>query len=370
MNVQETNQGTGIEASGTPEMTGAEYLTLGNQELEAGNIERGIELLNQAVKIHPSLSPAYNSLGVAYLLAGDQAAARESLEKSLRLSPGNIEARYNLAAVLAQTGDILAAIDHLEFLDSAKLADEGIQESLFLYLLEAGQYKKAYGLLKRFIETGTHGLEKIIAYTETMADVVKVPLRPIAGPETESADSPLIAWRLHEILGDILRSIDETDQGIELYLQAFNDGYRDKLFISKIEEIADLVELPERLEIFREIFDSGYMSFGTLTKYGQLLLSMNQWAMAEKVINGATPPEGDHPDFLVLSGWVHQYFGRFPEASASFIKALKYSPQLLDHCHVVPLAQTLPLEGNIPKPLFVLVRKAEWDLSKKTRPRP
>jgi hypothetical protein len=76
--------------------TEAEINALGYLLLAQNDLKRALEIFGLNVESYPQSANAHDSLGEAYLRAGDHAHARESYERSLALNPGNDNARRML----------------------------------------------------------------------------------------------------------------------------------------------------------------------------------------------------------------------------------------------------------------------------------
>jgi tetratricopeptide (TPR) repeat protein len=68
----------------------------GNTFLRYNKINEAIEFLSFVVEEFPQSANAYDSLGEAYMRAGDKKLAKKSYEKSLELDPGNENAKKML----------------------------------------------------------------------------------------------------------------------------------------------------------------------------------------------------------------------------------------------------------------------------------
>lgn len=82
---------------------GPALLGLGSAMIDSGDAEAGLRALKQAAPIVNS-SRAYNRLGVAQTFAGQLAPARETFERALRLSPGDLDIQTNMALAAALEG--------------------------------------------------------------------------------------------------------------------------------------------------------------------------------------------------------------------------------------------------------------------------
>ena len=76
--------------------TEEEVNTFGYQLLEASKIQEAVSILRRNAAVHPRSSNAYDSLGEAYMLAGQKEQAAASYRKSLELDPKNDNARSKL----------------------------------------------------------------------------------------------------------------------------------------------------------------------------------------------------------------------------------------------------------------------------------
>jgi len=80
-------------------------ILLGSTFALQGKRSESLEQLVEAVRLRPDSPKGYNSLGMALSRFVEIKAAREAFEKALELDPNLVEARVNLALVLAQAGD-------------------------------------------------------------------------------------------------------------------------------------------------------------------------------------------------------------------------------------------------------------------------
>lgn len=75
-------------------------IALGYQLMENNRIQEAIEVLRHAVLIYPESSNAHDSLGEAYLKAGDNNLAKENYKKALDLDPDNENVKKMLEKLL------------------------------------------------------------------------------------------------------------------------------------------------------------------------------------------------------------------------------------------------------------------------------
>jgi tetratricopeptide (TPR) repeat protein len=67
--------------------------TLGYEELQRGHINESIKLFKLNVRMYPNSSNVYDSLGEAYMKASNKSEAIRNYQKSLKLNPGNTNAK-------------------------------------------------------------------------------------------------------------------------------------------------------------------------------------------------------------------------------------------------------------------------------------
>lgn len=85
---------------------------LGVGYLTRGQMQIALDELNQAIKIDPTYSPAYNAMGLVYMNLGEDASATWYFEKGLRLTPDDSEINNNYGWFLCQKGKYQEAINH------------------------------------------------------------------------------------------------------------------------------------------------------------------------------------------------------------------------------------------------------------------
>lgn len=88
----------------------AAYVDLGIAYGKSGDLDNAVTSLKRAVELNPRQVVAYNELGIVYRRKGEFTAARESYEKALGVFPGFHYARLNLAILCdVYLGDLACA---------------------------------------------------------------------------------------------------------------------------------------------------------------------------------------------------------------------------------------------------------------------
>ena len=89
-------------APGCAAWRGARLYQSGTEALERGETLRALDELSRAAELVPQASEVQNHLGLAWLEAGDEAAALRSFERAVELDCDNRAASDNLARLEAQ----------------------------------------------------------------------------------------------------------------------------------------------------------------------------------------------------------------------------------------------------------------------------
>ncbi len=155
------------------------YMQLVNQDSpSAGSetarveLERGIELLNQAISINPANWPAYWTIGKAHQVLGDSESACEAFGKSYGLHKGNqdVAREYMFECLnLGQAEKGIAAARHAV---SLKPDDAGSIANLALALLIGGKLDEATETVTKAMAIApddeiSHNLKVMIADVES-----------------------------------------------------------------------------------------------------------------------------------------------------------------------------------------------------------
>lgn len=88
---------------------GQALLGLGSAMIDSGDVDAGIRALAQAAPI-VNTSRAYNRLGVAQTFAGEVGAAQTTFTQALKLSPGDLDIKINMALAAALEGNAATAL--------------------------------------------------------------------------------------------------------------------------------------------------------------------------------------------------------------------------------------------------------------------
>jgi Tfp pilus assembly protein PilF len=139
------------ELAGVPEPARSLY-EKGIVFAQAGEIDKAIEQLKQAVAHHPEFGLALNELGVQYLKAGSASKATDVLEKAVRLKPDAISHRLNYGIALLQSRKFADAETHLRQVVSSNGEFATAHLYLGMTLIHLLKYEEAEKELERALE--------------------------------------------------------------------------------------------------------------------------------------------------------------------------------------------------------------------------
>jgi tetratricopeptide (TPR) repeat protein len=88
------------------------HYSLGNGLVRTGQTSEAIEQFKQALRVDPDYAEAHNNLGAALFLTGRTSEAIEQYRQALRINPDYAHGHNNLGNALVQTGRTSEAIEH------------------------------------------------------------------------------------------------------------------------------------------------------------------------------------------------------------------------------------------------------------------
>ena len=103
----------------------AELFKKASKSAAAGNNQKAIAELNQAIAIYPEFPLALNELGRLYSVTGDRARAVESFRSAIKFSPASFDARLNLGCALVEMKNNEESAQHLN--EAIKLNATSVQ---------------------------------------------------------------------------------------------------------------------------------------------------------------------------------------------------------------------------------------------------
>jgi len=125
----------------------------------AGDNKKAIELLNEALKIHPNFMTALNELGVQYMALKEWKKASEALRAAIKIGPEAFHPRLNYGIVLLQLKDYKEAVNQLQI---AVQKDSSSGVACFHFgkaLVNVGNYDAAEKALKQSLSLGGESAE-------------------------------------------------------------------------------------------------------------------------------------------------------------------------------------------------------------------
>ena len=136
---------------------------LANAQIQTGDTAGAIRNLQAAQAIQPDWRNE-NSLGVAYDINGDHAAAQKAYKDGLALDPNNLQLTNNLGLSLALTGNYDQAIPLLESSAKDPRSTPRMRQNLALAYGLSGDDKKAAEVAKQDLDA--QGVQENLGYYE------------------------------------------------------------------------------------------------------------------------------------------------------------------------------------------------------------
>jgi tetratricopeptide (TPR) repeat protein len=90
------------------------WATLGTIRLRQKKFDESVKFLEKALRLNPALIGGRLTLGLAFLMQGKKAQAREVFQQTLKIDPNNPDARFSLAQLEAESGNYKASLDAAE----------------------------------------------------------------------------------------------------------------------------------------------------------------------------------------------------------------------------------------------------------------
>ena len=120
--------------------------------LDDSDDARAERLFHRALVLDAALAAAWTNLGTIHERRGERGAAREAYDRALALDPEQAEARFDLANLLADLGELELAIAEYRRVAQAGSGLVDVHYNLGLCLLRAGRAAEARVALARYLE--------------------------------------------------------------------------------------------------------------------------------------------------------------------------------------------------------------------------
>jgi len=118
-------------------------------QMEAGQLEQALSLLEDVIDERPDFAEAWNNKGAIYLVTGNYPEAERCLEEALRIKPEYPKAQANLGSVYLKQGKTEKAI--IAFKDALEIdpSNEEANYNLGNVYFQRGQLEKARNHLRQ-----------------------------------------------------------------------------------------------------------------------------------------------------------------------------------------------------------------------------
>ncbi|MFZ5805140.1 MAG: tetratricopeptide repeat protein [Acidobacteriota bacterium] len=141
----------------------------GLEAARKGQTQKALELLRQAAATDPRYAPAYNNLGVHLRLAGDLEGAEAAFRQALQAESFDFYSRFNLAALLYDTGRYHEAAPMAEQAVLADPTSAAAEALLGQSLLALGQGQRALEHFQRALTLSQSQLDLELEISDAYA---------------------------------------------------------------------------------------------------------------------------------------------------------------------------------------------------------
>src|SRR5579884_2209700 len=162
-------RGNAQKASASPAQLAQSHITRAKQLLAEHDFERGKSEIDEAIKIDPNSSEAYQLLGQISLQNGRVPEAVSAFERALKLKPDSFSAHYGLGMARLREQNIEAGIRELRTAVSLRPSDIDANYNLGVLLLDQGRPAAAITHLQKAMALG--GERADVAYNLIRAEL-------------------------------------------------------------------------------------------------------------------------------------------------------------------------------------------------------
>lgn len=159
-----TTTSGGFNVDESPEQALQDYLALARGYLDQGDLANAKRHLANAAGIDSNNAEIYSIRGLVLAREGENAAADESFQRSLRLDRNNSQTRNNYAAFLFSLGRYEEAYDHLEIVvrDIGYVSRPQAFENLGMSALRLNRLEEAEYAFSRAVQLNANQVRSIL----------------------------------------------------------------------------------------------------------------------------------------------------------------------------------------------------------------
>ena len=233
----------------TPKSEGQAYYLEGMELVRQGHIEEAIRVFEEGLTHEPQNAVMLDATGAAYMLKGDTERATRYLLASLRVNPGFIPARKNLAITYFNAGQYdLAAV---EFQPLIKVPGPTQQmASLFLGMIDEkkGEYTRAASFFGQSGEFLYRYPEALLSFANVECQLkrtekAKAALKALVAVPGLTAREHLKASQLYSQLGEDKSALAEVERAGEKDNHLAGLAYQHALALDRVGRTKEALEV-------------------------------------------------------------------------------------------------------------------------------
>jgi tetratricopeptide (TPR) repeat protein len=314
-------RGNAQKASASPAQLAQSHITRAKQLLAEHDFERGKSEIDEAIKIDPNSSEAYQLLGQISLQNGRVPEAVSAFERALKLKPDSFSAHYGLGMARLREQNIEAGIRELRTAVSLRPSDIDANYNLGVLLLDQGRPAAAITHLQKARALG--GERADVAYNLIRAELAcgKPDEAREVGMKAATSlgrDSTWLAavgrlflesHRLEDGIAYLERALILSPGAVETkrrlaaaYLETNQPG-----------QVLSLINSPQSAEDYYLQASANYL--------------LRQYDPATHDAESAVRMDPGNPQYMLLAARIDQHLGRNESALSMLEQAIKAAPK-------------------------------------------
>jgi len=316
------------KALGNPSTRALALAMLGTIRLQEGKYKESTHFLTQALALNPRLVGARTSLGNAYLLQGKSHLAQKSFLEALRLDPGNLNARFDLAKVEAFLQNYQKSLDIAEpIVPQLSASDDGILLLATDYGA-LGKTEELRGLVRNWQKISVPSDESSMELSSVLAKYGMTPeaKEVLEAAETRTAARPssLLALKLGEAYFS-LGLLERAEQSFQtaLTLDAACVVCNQKLAEIAVHQGDTEKALAYLIEAKKQAPDDPEVLF----QFGKVCLQRNLLEDAWPALSRAVSLKPDHDPYVYVLASANVAKGDLAKAASLLAGLLQKRPQ-------------------------------------------
>ncbi len=336
------------------------YLESGKRYENEGKLREAVIQFSNALRVDKNFAPAHYELAKTYLQLGSVVAGYQELQRTVHLSPSNLQARLDLGNILLAGGVPDRAKEQAQAILAAQPNNADGYALLSRIALKAGKKDEALTDIQKAISLNPNdskfhtSLGLIEALTpetrgEGQAELQKAVTLDAKNPNARLALAGVMANK-----GDLAAAEQQVQAAIqdspkelqprlalaELYLHSGDKGKAEETLIQAVRDMPDKDQASEILltyyvrtgqadraeAVFGDLRTSHAKSLPIQISYARVLLGRGKWDQASDALKALSKSNGSNPQVARMNAELLLHAGKTHEAFTLLQKAAGNAP--------------------------------------------